>query len=153
MTERHPTANASQRARRRGEVRVDYYPSKTSLAAMQAMRGPRYPLNVNSGILDAILAEWAEMKGLPMASEKPAGIYRHTRANDSGGMPAWLTLPHGRQNCAARTKAGHPCRGKALPKTGRCKWHGGMSTGPKTEEGRARALANLRQYRGEGAST
>ena len=35
---------------------------------------------------------------------------------------------HARTTCA-------PCKAKALP-NGRCKLHGGMSTGPKTPEGR-----------------
>ncbi len=34
----------------------------------------------------------------------------------------------------ART-TGNPCKAKALP-NGRCKLHGGMSTGPKSPEGR-----------------
>lgn len=51
-----------------------------------------------------------------------------------------------RMLCNARTKTGRPCRAMKL-EHGRCKWHGGLSTGPKTPEGKARALANLRQYR------
>ena len=40
--------------------------------------------------------------------------------------------------CGARTRLdGHPCKRKALA-NGRCPNHGGMSTGPKTPEGRAR---------------
>jgi hypothetical protein len=40
--------------------------------------------------------------------------------------------------CGARTRQdGHPCKCRAL-RNGRCKLHGGMSTGPKTAEGRAR---------------
>jgi hypothetical protein len=35
---------------------------------------------------------------------------------------------------------------KALA-NGRCRLHGGLSTGPKTEEGKERALANLKQNR------
>jgi hypothetical protein len=49
--------------------------------------------------------------------------------------------------CGAKTRTGRPCRAKGLPRTHRCKWHGGCSTGPKTPEGRARAMANLKQYR------
>jgi hypothetical protein len=49
--------------------------------------------------------------------------------------------------CRARTRRGTPCKRVAL-KNGRCPNHGGLSTGPKTAEGRRRALANLRQYRG-----
>lgn len=48
--------------------------------------------------------------------------------------------------CAARNRQGNPCKARALP-NGRCRNHGGMSTGPKTPEGKARALANLRQNR------
>jgi len=47
--------------------------------------------------------------------------------------------------CGARRKYdGLPCQAQALPKSGRCRLHGGLSTGPKTPSGKARALANLR---------
>lgn len=48
--------------------------------------------------------------------------------------------------CNARTQSGRPCRA-AKRAHGRCKWHGGLSTGPKTPVGKARALANLVQYK------
>lgn len=38
--------------------------------------------------------------------------------------------------CGAPTRKGHPCKAKALPGKNRCKFHGGMSTGPRTAEGR-----------------
>lgn len=44
--------------------------------------------------------------------------------------------------CNAKTRTGRPCRAVALP-NGRCKWHGGMCTGPKTPEGKAKCMANL----------
>ena len=47
--------------------------------------------------------------------------------------------------CGAKTRAGHPCRRKAL-RNGRCRNHGGLSTGPKTPDGRLRALKNLKQF-------
>ncbi len=40
--------------------------------------------------------------------------------------------------CGARTRKGNPCRAMAINGKGRCKFHGGMSTGPKTVAGRAR---------------
>ena len=43
--------------------------------------------------------------------------------------------------CGARTKAGTPCQRPAVKQTGRCTRHGGKSTGPRTEEGRARIAA------------
>jgi hypothetical protein len=47
-----------------------------------------------------------------------------------------------RQKCEAHARStGHACQAKALA-NGRCKNHGGMSTGPRTAEGRkAVALA------------
>jgi len=51
-----------------------------------------------------------------------------------------------RQRCGAFARStGKPCRMKALV-NGRCKLHGGLSTGPKTAEGKAKALANLKQF-------
>lgn len=47
--------------------------------------------------------------------------------------------------CGAKTRAGHPCRSRVIFGNGRCKCHGGLSTGPKTSEGRMRALANLKR--------
>jgi hypothetical protein len=49
--------------------------------------------------------------------------------------------------CGARRKYdGNPCQAKAL-ENGRCKFHGGMSTGAKTIEGKRKAYRNLRQYK------
>ena len=48
--------------------------------------------------------------------------------------------------CGAKTRAGHPCRRRAL-RNGRCRNHGGLSSGPRTFEGKLRALANLKQFR------
>ena len=39
--------------------------------------------------------------------------------------------PHPTQ-CGAKTREGHPCRNKPVPGKHRCKFHGGMSTGPRT---------------------
>ncbi len=44
--------------------------------------------------------------------------------------------------CEAKTRSGTPCRMKVLYSNGRCKLHGGLSTGPKTEAGKARAAQN-----------
>ena len=40
--------------------------------------------------------------------------------------------------CGARTRNGKPCRGPAM-KNGRCRMHGGPSTGPRTPEGKERS--------------
>lgn len=43
--------------------------------------------------------------------------------------------------CGARTRAGHPC-GQPAMRNGRCRFHGGLSTGPRTPEGLARMRAS-----------
>ena len=52
------------------------------------------------------------------------------------------------QRCGARTKAGTPCQRPAVKQTGRCTRHGGKSTGPRTEEGRARIAAAQTKHGG-----
>ena len=47
--------------------------------------------------------------------------------------------------CGARTRAGTPCKRHDLYPNGRCKFHGGMSTGPKTPEGRWQSAVNGRR--------
>ncbi|WP_429335953.1 HGGxSTG domain-containing protein [Paraburkholderia sp. 35.1] len=44
--------------------------------------------------------------------------------------------------CGAKTRAGTPCKRVDLYGSGRCKLHGGLSTGPTTPEGKARAARN-----------
>ena len=45
------------------------------------------------------------------------------------------------RRCGARTRQGTACQRTGSPKNGRCHLHGGASTGPRTEEGRARIAA------------
>ena len=52
--------------------------------------------------------------------------------------------------CGAHARStGHPCKAKALA-NGRCKNHGGMSTGPKTPEGRQAIAQATRQRMASG---
>lgn len=45
------------------------------------------------------------------------------------------------QRCGAKTRAGTPCRRAAVSGRARCPLHGGRSTGPRTEAGRAKIAA------------
>ena len=45
------------------------------------------------------------------------------------------------KRCLAKTRRGTPCQKAALKGKTRCRLHGGLSTGPKTAEGKARAAA------------
>lgn len=49
--------------------------------------------------------------------------------------------------CGAKAKrTGQPCQCKKLYPNGRCHYHGGPSTGPRTAEGKRRALSNLKHH-------
>ncbi len=54
-------------------------------------------------------------------------------------------VPRRRPKCGARNRKGEPCSARALPGKRRCKFHGGMSTGPKTPAGRNRIAEAQRQ--------
>jgi len=44
--------------------------------------------------------------------------------------------------CGAKNRAGKPCGQKSLYRNGRCKFHGGMATGPTSEAGKEQARIN-----------
>ncbi|QSA97733.1 HGGxSTG domain-containing protein [Methylococcus sp. EFPC2] len=44
--------------------------------------------------------------------------------------------------CGAKTRAGTPCKLTSIYLNGRCKFHGGLSTGPRTVEGKAKSAQN-----------
>jgi hypothetical protein len=46
--------------------------------------------------------------------------------------------------CGARTRRGTACRCRGVGRGGRCKFHGGLSTGPRTAAGKARIAAAQR---------
>ena len=46
------------------------------------------------------------------------------------------------QRCLAKTRQGGTCQKPALKNKSRCQLHGGRSTGPRTEDGRARISAS-----------
>ena len=54
-------------------------------------------------------------------------------------------LPRWGSPCGARKRFGTPCRGIPVIGKRRCRMHGGKSTGPRTDEGRARIAASNRR--------
>ncbi len=72
------------------------------------------------------------MSGTPPATRFP-GMGRLNNGNRPGN-------PNNASRCGAKTRAGVPCRGAAMP-NGRCRMHGGPSTGPRTEAGKAKIRA------------
>lgn len=64
-----------------------------------------------------------------------------------------------RPRCGAMTRKGTPCQapavwlpGEPAPRNGRCRIHGGLSTGPKTSEGKARIAESNRRRAGKGST-
>lgn len=48
--------------------------------------------------------------------------------------------------CGAKAKSsGQPCKSTQIFRNGRCRFHGGLSTGPKSGEGKMAALGNLKR--------
>jgi len=166
---------ALQRERRRFVRRVDYMPSKEALrvfAYCQSKERPGSQAATNSAVLDAIVCEWAELSGInnqllqtPMTPGRaPELSDTNARARmTSGEIPDWLMKSMARTEnrkkqgarvtCGAkRHRDGQPCQAKSEPGKKRCRFHGGRSTGPRTEAGKARALANLKRGKGSEAS-
>lgn len=154
---------------RRACRRIDYHASPEAVRAIEARRARERPGSVratNRAVLDAIVCEWAALTGLfpavvdPMSPSGDAGVIRpfRARAYDFGADPPpwaadWIASSRARHAgrrvvCGARRhRDGQPCRALSEPGKRRCRFHGGRSTGPRTGEGKARALANLRQFR------
>lgn len=109
------------------------------------------------GTPDASLAGKARGRSLTGFGEHYArgrhGVFGTIRAG-AGARHGVLGLLQGsaamrrKRKCLARTRRGTPCQCKALrTKRGawRCRLHGGLSTGPKTPEGRARIAEAMRR--------
>jgi hypothetical protein len=64
-----------------------------------------------------------------------------TKANFEKGTPWRFGPDWPGQRCGAKTRKGTACQRPALIGKARCRLHGGLSTGPKTPEGKARIAA------------
>lgn len=73
-----------------------------------------------------------------------AGNYRAAVAQVVAANHRARNTPLRGEKCGAKTRRGTSCQCQALA-NGRCKYHGGLSTGPRTAEGKTRAAANLRR--------
>ena len=92
--------------------------------------------------LDAELSKLPELPGFDVDFEA-LGLsvipqpHKNVRARGMGSATAT------KQKCGAKTRTDKPCKAPGNGKGGRCKMHGGMSTGPRTQEGKTRSLAAL----------
>ncbi|MCF7970828.1 MAG: hypothetical protein K9L22_06650 [Methylococcaceae bacterium] len=58
--------------------------------------------------------------------------------------PVYPAMPEDLRDlrCGAKTRAGTPCMLNSLYGNGRCKYHGGLSTGATSKEGKAKVAKN-----------
>lgn len=72
------------------------------------------------------------------------GYREHTSSPDWPRNGAYPPIPptFAGLTCGAKTRAGTPCKRIDLYWSGRCKFHGGLSTGPTSDKGKAQARDN-----------
>jgi len=112
---------------------------------MTLVQSSRVPTNVGAGL--------SLSSGRPLAGSggPPRAALRAAPTTPAPKLHAAPDAPRGRlkngnpsgdylraPRCGARTRAGCACRQPAM-KNGRCRLHGGLSTGPRTAEGKRRA--------------
>ena len=68
--------------------------------------------------------------------------YQYFEATGIRLPPQELPIELLNMTCGAKTKAGTGCMQKVVYSNGRCKLHGGLSTGAKTPEGKAKVALN-----------
>ena len=101
-------------------------------AAMSGFRADQ------EGIRDRELAEWERLVAELKEGRAPSYLIRQAMIS----IDRLKTKPL-RIVCGAKTRQSTPCRCKAEPGHWRCKFHGGLSTGPKTPEGKQRWLEGI----------
>jgi hypothetical protein len=97
----------------------------------------------------AMRASWARRRGQTDGADAALDTLdapnAHARRRASWGpTPATVQAARDRRLCMARTRKGFPCVRRVVPGKCRCPNHGGLSTGPKTAEGKARIAAAQR---------
>ncbi len=95
---------------------------------------------------DAFAAAGMEWQGppAPQALGTLVSAIDDARATNVWKALHWLPTPF-LSRCGAKTRKGTACRCQPIPGRRRCKFHGGLSTGPKTPEGRERIREALRR--------
>ena len=108
---------------------------------------------VDSGISTDAWRSWNEYgwwvcpRTKRTCSERLCGIGPSCQAMAAYGLAGdGAQLDYARRpTCGARNRKGQPCCNKVVPGKRRCRFHGGLSTGPRTVEGRDRIAAAQRR--------
>lgn len=118
---------------------VSYWENKQG--QLQASGGLNLILDA-LGLFEGLSDNYAHAGGWGFTDSQQEALDRavekeHARlAEKAKHRAALLRVP-----CLAKTRKGRPCKLMSEAGRNRCKFHGGMSTGPKTPEGKARIAA------------
>lgn len=76
--------------------------------------------------------------------KKSEKAYDNWYKSDCSGQPPSVSFPREclGVTCGAKTRAGTPCKRKDIYRSTRCRYHAGLSTGPRTVEGKKKSAAN-----------
>ena len=98
-------------------------------------------------ILEVFGLSWKEAKENFEGTYPNQNLFTHTHAGAGARLGVYENYPEpGGRNapkkprieCGARTRTGGQCKAKVVDGKKRCRMHGGLSTGPKTVQGRKR---------------
>src|ERR1700694_4226006 len=98
---------------------------------------------IKMGELERLLTRLSKHESVDAAKEarrRAVELTRQQQAAERARLREQRKRP-----CGAKTRAGHPCRAKGLGRGGRCRNHGGLCTGPRTQAGRERIAAAQRR--------
>ena len=106
---------------------------------------------------DPVTFRKRQVKALKAHCRACQAIYKiWADSNYAQGGPETPPLPDicRGMKCGAKTRSGHPCKNDGTSySNGRCKFHGGASTGPVTKEGKNKSAANGFKRKSENATS
>jgi len=92
---------------------------------------------------------WKEVEHVHQERERVLGEQSFLSPRIQSSLPDYPTFPEDLADltCGAKTRAGTPCKRGDLYENGRCRLHGGPSTGPITKRGKRKSAKNGRKLK------
>lgn len=113
--------------------------SASELANCRQVRAPA-PANDSAKKTEISARQLLEKGGMSELNRYVRQRFREKRRESN--REKWRNRPR----CGGKRRSdGQPCQAPAMPGKSRCRWHGGASTGPKTEAGKRRVTENLQK--------
>ena len=103
------------------------------------MRAQNHVYQGNSEVEREVVLKRQALRSTVLAANYHRSLYWGMRRLQMAGRAKWWE-----NRCGAKTRKGTSCLRRPVPGKKRCLNHGGLSTGPRTPEGKARTLMALR---------